>query len=282
MSIRGYESGTVSLTVDGVTSDAVSGNGDFTLYCLTATPITPTSSIQLNLSEDFVGCISDWSFKQYNTDHEITIMSGITPTSDIYTYASSQNPLIYHQNYITWEVDFAHVLVDEDDTALFTDCYYLRVKDKCTSTTYLSTTNISYLEGSIPCSRAVEAYCDSPAFGFDYSQGFKLFQRLRILRISPKYPIKGENYTYSSGTNAMPYSEVDKVWQCWFDYVNEETHDCIAVQLACDHFSIDSVGYYAPPQDYEPEWATNMKRNLAQSRVDLKKKTSKLYNRTIQ
>lgn len=283
LSIRGYQDGTVALTVDGVTSDTVSGNGDFTIYCLDAvSPITPAASIEINLSADFLGCLTVWSFKEFNIEHTITVVSGITEVTDDYNASSSQNPLVYHQNYISWYVDFDNVLVGGVADSLAPDCYILRVYDGCTATTYDSDTLINYSSNAMSCTVLTEAYCDTPAFGFDFSEGFKLVQRLRLLRISPKYPIKGDGYTYSTGRNVTTYTDVDKIWQAWFDYVNEVTHDCIAVQLSCDHYFIQSVEYFAPAQDYEPEWATNMKRNLAQSRVDLKKKTSKLYNRNIQ
>lgn len=285
VSIRNLIAGTARVNKDTFVTytegTLLESNGDFNVYI---DPLgTYKEYIYIYLTQNFEGCVNPTSAKQFSTNHfmQINAFNG-AQVSDVYYKASPQDPVIYHQDFITWSIDFSFVLIGEVYEQMEAGCYQIVIGDYCIEDYWISTTPISYSPTPIPCSEYVTAYCNDAAFGFDFSQGFKLAQRLRILRISPKYRVKGDEYTYSDGKNSMYAADTDKVWQAWFNYCDEAAHDAIAVQLLCDRLFIGTDEYYALPQDYEPEWATNMKRNLAQSRVDLKKKTSKLYKRNLQ
>lgn len=283
-SIRGYNSGSVRFYYDTFTTflEGVekTGNGDYDIYL---SPPSSASRLDVYFSTDFVGCIESLSLKQLAMNHELAIFNvdGSTPATDFYDSASSQDPLVYHDNYVTWSIDLNDVLYGGIAEQVPDGCYIVKMYDGCADDYKYSETVISYSTTDLPCTEMVEASCTNNNLGFDFSQGFKIAHRLKVLRISPKYRIKGEEYVYSTGRNNLYSADTDKVWICWFNYADERTHDAIAAQILCDTITIGSVDYYAVPQDYEPEWAQNMKRNLAQSRIELKKKTSKLYKRNI-
>jgi len=285
IALRSYTSGYVrsnaSTFVTYSEGHLFNSNGDFNKFW----NFDPSSSSKyyMYFSTDFIGCIQSWSLKMIFTSHAFIITDvEDNPVSDQYYYGSSQDAPVFHDDFVSWSVDFSDVLYGGDPISLQSGCYKIRFYDGCADDYKYQDGVISYSSIDIPCTRMVSATCDNQALGFDFSQGFKIQHRLRVLRISPKYRIKGDEYVYSSGRNNLNAADTDKVWICWFDYTDENTHDTIAVQMLCDTISIDGVPYYAVPQDYEPEWATNMRRNLAQSRIELKKKTSKLYKRNCQ
>ena len=101
------------------------------------------------------------------------------------------------------------------------------------------------------------------------------------MQFNPSYPAKSEEYLYSDGNHIRTYSQSGKFRTAWFDYVDEPTHDVIRIQLLSDTLTIDGVEFFCKAEDYEPEWGTNGKYNLAQSRVVLKAVQEKsLFNKS--
>lgn len=285
VALRSYYSGTVRFHYDTYTTylegTVKSGNGDFDIYL---EPPSTASRVSVYMSTDYVGCVESLSLMQLAMNHSLAIFGtdGSTPATDFYDKSSAFDPLVYHDNYVSWSIDLNNVLYGGIAEQVASGCYIVKMYDGCADDYKYSSTVISYSSDPIPCTYFVKATCDNDNLGFHFGNGFYVAHRLKVLRISPKYRIKGDEYTYSTGTNRLQAADTDKTWICWFNYADEVTHDAIAVQMLCDTIYIGADQYYAVPQDYEPEWATNMRRNLAQSRVELKKKVSKLYKRNIQ
>ena len=167
--------------------------------------------------------------------------------------------------------------IDPDMSGLDCDYFKFRIVEECVDEVidiYNSVNYFSYNLNGWDCSKVVEAWSEGYAFGFYFGNDidnpdFKLYQRLRVLQFSPKYPNVGEEYLYSNGSTARSYAQTGKRRICWFDYVDENAHDTIRVQLLSQKLLIDNYAFYFPTADYEPEWAENGKYNLAQSRIEL-------------
>jgi hypothetical protein len=223
------------------------------------------------------GIIYDIAFEEMCYDHRISITyPDGSPASIWYDSSSTTNPITYYQDRMIWFFDWN--LLESAETpgaGLSSDCYTVTVDDQCfggigEKTSY---TIINYKEsGSHECSVVVRGSCQGSAFGFFFNApgvnvSFSLLQRLRILQFNPMYPIKTEQYTYSSGIMNRTYAQSGKIRTAWFDYVDEPTHDVIRLQLLCDTLTIDNKIFFCMAEDYEPEWGQNGRYNLAQSKV---------------
>lgn len=135
-----------------------------------------------------------------------------------------------------------------------------------------------------PCTLRFEAYCDEAANGFNFTN-FSLIGRLRTIFVNPFSKSKNENYKFSNGSYYKNYSEKDKIWEVLFDYVDETTHDWLATALLCDHLKIYNPVTF-PNNDehiwledsYKPEWDKEGRQKVAQSRIELRKKSGHLTN----
>jgi len=278
--IAGSTGGTVKIYFDTVLVETLSGNGLFEVYSLA----TASGELSIQSSGDFDGELvtEDFSFASYLTNHTFCILDS---AGDIitkqYDSADPDYPVFYDQDRITWLFTMSGLKDGADAGFTPADgCYSIRVDseqpneaDSVNSIAYLSATEH-------PKTKYIEAYNDSNGDdGFNWDH-FKLFMRLRFFNISPTYPAEGEEYTYSNGTHSRSYSASEKMWEAWVDKVDESTHDAIRVAIRCDHFSMDDIAYFVPVKDYEPQWANNMKRNLASSRFDIQRLTEKLYNKS--
>ena len=224
------------------------------------------------------GVIYDITFEEMCYNHEIFISyPNGDPASIIYDSTSPIYPITYYQNRMIWCFLWDNIeSYDIPGGNLTSDCYTITVRDNCSgSVDTMSYTTVNYkASGSHECSVVVNAYCNGNAFGFYFNSpdsivNFELKQRLRLLQFNPMYPVKTEQYTYSSGTMNRTYAQSGKVRTAWFDYVDEPTHDVIRLQLLCDTLLIDNQPFFCMAEDYEPEWGQNGKYNLAQSKVVL-------------
>lgn len=226
------------------------------------------------------GIIYDIKFEEmcYNHRINITYQSG-DPASIWYDSSSGLNPITYYQDRMIWCFDWNTLESAETPGGnISTGCYNITVEDNCSGGigAVTSWTVVNYkASGGHECSVIVRGSCSGSAFGFFFndpdntSVSFSLKQRLRILQFNPLYPIKTEQYTYSSGMMNRTYAQSGKVRTAWFDYVDEATHDVIRLQLLCDNLIIDNEPFFCIAEDYEPEWGQNGKYNLAQSKVAL-------------
>lgn len=255
---------------------AVSGNGTFSQY------INAAANGELIFIEDltFDGCIGLISAKEMNLGSSFTIISadGTTDISDHYNNTTIDYPVIYDNEYITWCIKLSDLTLSNIPVNLPRSCYRIMFTDDCASIEYISDTLIHYSSTDLPCTRMVIGSNTGEQFGFNWND-FIMYQRLKVLRITPEHKIKGEDYFDSRGEGFNAYIEADKQWVAWFDLLDENTHDALSIQLYSNNFSIDTVPYFCPIQDIQPLWAANMKRNLAQLKVELRKKVGKLFKK---
>jgi hypothetical protein len=159
-------------------------------------------------------------------------------------------------------------------------CYQVKVidNDADPDVELTSTTLISYsATDDIKLSAMIYAKNTGIQDGFYWDGNFIMWQRIRLLRISPIWEISGKDYVYSTGMNVSPSLNKDKVYELFIDRVDEPTFDALAIQLFADDFRINDVPYFTEIENIEPLWATNMSRNLAQLRMKIKKKISRLF-----
>lgn len=143
--------------------------------------------------------------------------------------------------------------------------------------------NCISIKDSHDCTALLTAYCNEPSLGFNFTT-FKLYQRLRTLFINPTSKNRNENYKFSDGTYYKNFAERDKVFDVLFDYVDEVAHDAIDTMLICDILKFQSTGipnndeYIWLDDSYKPEWDSQGRMNIAQSRIQLLKKSGALTN----
>jgi hypothetical protein len=233
--------------------------------------------VKLTPSSAFDGGISGVIVRTYETGHYVQLVSS-TENSKLYDNTDPNYPLEYNDDRITWCFVLS-LLEDEGALTMDQQCYQVKLTDNTDSSEHTSVTVINY-PYSDNKTAIVVGDCDNDyAFGFYFGGVFTLRQRLRILRINPRYPSESDNYIYSTGVHKRNYSQTQKIWTAWFDFVDEPTHDVIRLQLLCDTLTIAGVQYHCPQDGYEPEWVENGKRNLARSKVELQKYDDVLFNR---
>jgi hypothetical protein len=139
---------------------------------------------------------------------------------------------------------------------------------------------------SLANSKAFVGYCDTPSFGYEFTNsGFKFFERLVCRSFAPTYEKDKKVYNYGSGSSWIYYSEMTKWQGVYLDAVSETVHDTMSIIIDCDHFQIGEdesnvVEYVAKPDDYTPEWDRSGLHALATVRFDVKTKSEgTVYNR---
>jgi len=147
---------------------------------------------------------------------------------------------------------------------------------------------LSYNENGWDKTKMVVAWCDQPSFGFEFANtGFKLQQRALIRSINPSYPKQKSIQQMGNGNARVVYSEIEKYWEVHTDFASETFHDCMAVQLDCDHLQIgDTQGngkeYIANADEYSPSWQGDGTYSLATATFELRiKEKGQIYNRHI-
>lgn len=269
--------GGLEVILGGEYLGSVTVAGSYTFYGV------PTAGTDLILRpyDDFIGCISHVNVSDYglldNTDLAnsvyqlvITNASGIAATDEIAFEVT--------ENRITWCFNIDDITNGGFPVELPCDAgNRIKITGACEEQEpieYLSINTLRYDTNGWDCTYVVAGYSDGWAFGFYFGSVtapvFTLTQRLRVLQFAPRYPALGEEYLYSNGSYTRSWAQSGKIRQCWFDYVDEYTHDVIRLQILSDVLTIDSDVYFAPVKDYEPEWDEH-RRNLAQSRIDLVK-----------
>jgi hypothetical protein len=266
--ISGWSQGSVNVTLGGVSLGAATGEGTWVFY---GTPTDVSKDLIFQKQDLFDGCISQVTVDDYGN---LTTRYNAYLVDQSNNVAASMTPSYYDDRAVVCE-DWN--TIDPDMSGLDCDYFKFRIVEECEDEVidiYNSVNYFSYNLNGWDCSKVVEAWSEGYAFGFYFGSDidnpdFKLYQRLRVLQFSPKYPNVGEEYLYSNGSTARSYAQTGKRRICWFDYIDENAHDTIRVQLLSQKLLIDNYAFYFPTADYEPEWAENGKYNLAQSRVEL-------------
>jgi hypothetical protein len=204
----------------------------------------------------------------YSQDIEWVIVNTIG------TEVCDQYPATIYNDYVT----FCFNLGSLGAIDLGAGCYQVKVIDNDASEDITSTTLISYSETTpVRISAWVTGKNTGIQDGFYWDDIFVMGQRIRLLRILPTWEVQGRDYVYSTGRNVSPAITKDKLYELFVDYLDEWAHDALVIQLFADEFEIDDVPYFTNLENYEPEWSKNMNRNLAQVRMTIKKKVSRLY-----
>ena len=229
-----------------------------------------SSFLSIEASPDFDGCMSIFEVFGYSNDVEYVIVD----TNG--TEKTQHYPVTIYNDFLTFCFDLGDVLPIDLDAG----CYQVKVIDNDASPVVelTSTTLISYsATDDIKLSAMIYAKNTGIQDGFYWDGNFIMWQRIRLLRISPIWEITGRDYVYSTGMNVSPSVNKDKVYELFIDRVDEPTFDALAIQLFADDFRINDVPYFTEIENIEPLWATNMSRNLAQLRMKIKKKISRLF-----
>lgn len=281
--ITNCTAGGLSVTLGGTLLGTTSGNGTFKFYGI---PTDASGDLIFAKVDSFDGCVDqvhvDEYFETATLELELVDLDGNEVT------VAPLNPDFYQDRAI-WCFPFNDLSFGTE--GLPCDIYKFKITDaNCGEpATYTSISMFAYKFEGWPCTVQMKATCDGDAFGFIFDDDagtniFSLVHRIRMLQFNPTYPAKAEEYLTSAGSNLRSYGESAKVREAWIDRVDEATHDVIRLQLLSDTLQLDMGSgpetYFAPAQDYEPEWAANGKYNLAQVRFDLIKasETSK-FNR---
>ena len=260
-------------------------NGSYTFY---GVPTDASQQLILRPYDDFEGCISHVNVDDYglvdNTDLTNSVYK-LTITDSAGTDVTDEVVFEVTENRITWCFNIDDITFGGNPVELGCDAgNRIKITAQCTGeivvTTYTSINTLRYDPNGWDCTYVMQGYSDGWAFGFYFGSVtapvFTLTQRLRVLQFAPRYPALGEEYLHSNGSYSRSWAQSGKIRQCWFDYVDELTHDVIRLQILSDVLTIDSDVHFAPVKDYEPEWDEH-RRNLAQSRIDLVK-DEVLYN----
>ena len=117
--------------------------------------------------------------------------------------------------------------------------------------------------------KMIRAYCDQPAFGFEFlNTQFYLQQRVVCRSFNPIYPSATQIQKSGTGDARVVYSEIEKYWRFDTDWASETFHDAFAVQQKCDHLLIgpdqgNGIEYVFSPDEYQPDWRGDGDYNLA-------------------
>lgn len=93
------------------------------------------------------------------------------------------------------------------------------------------------------------------AFGFEY-ENLSFTQRLRHPSFlwKPTYTLDQIDHLDSAGTSTILRAQSFKVSDLDLDVAPEYIHDALRIGIRHDDFQIDTVQYFALPQDYDPDW----------------------------
>lgn len=259
-------------SVSGITRDT---EGTFSEY------ITASSTedyIEFYTTSDFDGTISIVSGKIFGKCHSFDILDASDNSVVVENIEA-----FYTNDKIELNINPCSISVisggEPNDVQLEDGCYRIRFNNCCDDTSDISDTIINYTQGTHDCTSLVTASCEGRALGFDFTGGYKLQHRLRLLKFAPKYKNSGNDATGSDGVKTKTYGKSDKVYRAVVDYCDEYTHDAINAQLQCDTILVDGVEYFAPVQDYEPDWIGRQSRNLSQAEFELQRKAPVIFNR---
>ena len=276
----------VKSSFDGMDSfgstETVSSNGDFTLYLQNDS--VSAGKICITPSSDFDGCISNievYDLTPIQTGNFVIVDNTGTSVSNSYDITSTINPIICYKDRLSWCVSFDSVTYLSGQIALNSGCYYIVFSEYCGEGSITEQVNrINYSAEGFRKTKYLSGTCVGEAFGFEFTNSlFQLGQRVPIFQINPKYPTDGDEYALPTGTKRKAYIKSEKTKILWVDFIDENAHDTLRLQVNCDVFTIDGEEYYLPINDYDPIWETNGKSNTAQVQIEIQKKVNTLFNR---
>lgn len=113
-------------------------------------------------------------------------------------------------------------------------------------------------------------------WGFDYETDTNFYQRFRMELVlnRPKYPEIKKIYRQSNGIYRHANVNIDKKVIIDTDYLDEPTHDAMAVAIKHDEFYINALPYFSA-EEYQPDWVET--GNTDNRYFELCKATTELY-----
>lgn len=201
---------------------------------------------------------------------------------DIFLHLNDDNDNADLSNYVHYEGDYITLKFTWEDAvevlarAPEPQCCYIGYIDACNYDAIVES-NCMEFRVEHDCTKLIVANNSCAAFGFDFST-FRLSQRIPFIKFNPVYPFRNEYITGSDGVFKRYYAEREKKYTAKVDYVDEPVHDCLSVQLLSDELLIDSVKYFCISKDYSPDWATDGKINVAQSKFEIEKANNVVFN----
>lgn len=156
------------------------------------------------------------------------------------------------------------------DSIVFENAYY---KIYPYHQDYLS--NCFTYSETVPCSKLIYGF-PGENLGFNSNCSFAIVKRVRAVRIIPTYKVTSSDFIGSDGTRTLISGTGQKIYTILFDYMDELSHDVVMTLLLTKIVWIgDTLAtvatndnrYFLIPQDYQPEWDTNGKLNLAMGRI---------------
>jgi hypothetical protein len=233
------------------------------------------------MDEEWDGCVKGVASYELKNDFQFFLedMDG-NLIADISSYAD------YENDRVNISIDGLNTVLNLTGGSIDYGCYRISVADECAiyyseycgeDLSYQSNcikfaesfTGTHLLIGNNNPDNSVKKY----AFGFMFSSGFYLVQRLNIGFRRPKYPSKFERGKYSTQRHYKNFVETDKVWELVFGEVSEIEHDAISIMINCKQFGFlqDSCvyEYFNLTEEYIPNWDEKGIRSLADSTIDV-------------
>lgn len=197
---------------------------------------------------------------------------------------------LYIETYISsgivdsFSLEFDNTIGAGGAPAINIEDIFVKVEQECFFNNVIADycSNCLNIRESHPCAVLVDAYNNESGY-FNFTN-FSLTSRLRLLFVNPYSKNRNENYKHSNGSYYKNFAEKDKAWEVIFDYVDEVTHDFIDMALICDHLTLDNDDNFNGEEyiwlgdDYKPEWDKDGRQFLAQSRIELRRKSGHITN----
>lgn len=203
--------------------------------------------------------------------------TGAITTSTVYIVDLDGNVILDLSTFIIYTGEYATFHASAEQLGLEPGCYRLCFTDTCSNTVYCS--NCMNIADSHDCTKLITAHSSCDAFGFKFNIGFRLQQRLPVLKLSPIFPFKDVSDITSNGTHERNYAELGHGWEFIVDEVDETAHACLITQLLLRYFRIDGVYYFFDDREYKPDFDKEGRHNLAQVRFELRKLIDLIYNK---
>jgi len=227
----------------------------------------------------YVNATSNWDGQIVSIEIDTMNKLGV---GDIYLHLNDDNDDADLSNYLHYEGDCITLKFTWEDAVEVLartpepQCCTLNYIDACNYDEVMES-NCMEFRTEHDCTKLIVANNSCSAFGFDFSI-FRLSQRIPFIKFNPLYPFRNEYITGSDGVLKRYYAEREKKYTAKVDYVDEPVHDCLSIQLLSDELMIDGTEYFCISKDYSPDWATDGKMNVAQSKFEIEKVDNVVFN----
>lgn len=263
VTVENMNAGTLSVYFGAILVGTITSNTTTIFYDLA----TAGDNLKFTPSSEFDGTITGINIFELKRDYTCDVID-LTAAS-VWDLVAEGNVI-----YVKDRVVIAVQLSEGD--VLDTGCFAIKVYDPCTSTTYIS--NYFEVKEEHDCAKLIVASGTGTTHGFLWG-GFSLSHRVRFIKFSPEYPIDADDYEFSDGSRYTIFAKREKYYTGLLDIADENFHDTLSTQIICENFAIDGVSYFVKPENYKPDWNKDGRNNLAQARIELRKRTGTIYSK---